>query len=119
MKPAFPTSAFRDQKGEILRDDILTHEKQEGMSLLDYFAAQALTGLLHAYLETDFTIPKKSARVATEAYNIAEAMIEESVARNMRVIHTNQHTGEPDPCDLAREYNEAIQDADQPTPYDP
>ena len=25
----------------------------------------------------------------------------------------------PDPCDLARDYNDAVMDADQPTPYDP
>ena len=30
-----------------------------------------------------------------------------------------QHTGEPDPTDLARDYNEVIEFGEQPTPYDP
>ena len=29
------------------------------------------------------------------------------------------HPDDPDPCDLARDYNDALRDADQPTPYDP
>lgn len=32
--------------------------------------------------------------------------------------NAHEFTGEPDPCDLARDYNEGVIDADQPTPYD-
>ena len=31
----------------------------------------------------------------------------------------DKHPDDPDPCDLARDYNDALRDADQPTPYDP
>lgn len=31
----------------------------------------------------------------------------------------NEYTGEPDPTDLARDFNDAIMDGNQPTPYDP
>jgi Iap family predicted aminopeptidase len=34
-------------------------------------------------------------------------------------IEPEEHTGEPDPTDLARDYNEAIEYGDEPTPYDP
>lgn len=31
----------------------------------------------------------------------------------------HEYTGEPDPTDLARDYNEGLADANQPTEYDP
>lgn len=34
-------------------------------------------------------------------------------------ITTNAESAGPDPCDDAREYNDAVQWAEQPTPYDP
>lgn len=34
-------------------------------------------------------------------------------------IEPEEHTGEPDPTDLARDYNEAIEFGEQPTEYDP
>lgn len=72
--PAFPTPP-------VVSPDGTEHDNgQEGMSLRDYFAAQALTGLLAAYLETTtFNTSEKCLIMATEAYSVADAMLK---ARN-------------------------------------
>ena len=40
-------------------------------------------------------------------------------AERSQPITIHEFTGEPDPTDLARDYNDAVANADQPTPYDP
>lgn len=49
----------------------LQHEAQPGMSLRDWFAGQAITGILM----TDHTIPADD--LATDAYAVADAMLKE------------------------------------------
>ncbi len=50
------------------------------MSLLDYFAAHALQGLLAAHADPDVLVPAAEV-MAAWAYNIAAAMLEERAKR--------------------------------------
>ena len=104
---AFPLPEYRE---------FSRSESAEGMPLRDYFAGQALTGLLFAFPETDFRIKEKAGRVVEEAYNIADAML---IQRGKGAYPEHEFTGEPDPTDLARDYNEAAEPGNQPTEYDP
>ncbi len=66
--PAFPTPS-------VVAPDGTEHDNgQEGMSLRDYFAAQALTGLFQIHGKTKFF-----SEFAREAYDLADAMLK---ARN-------------------------------------
>lgn len=49
------------------------------MSLRDYFAAQAMCGLVSSFGQHDVVAPDE---VASDAYGIADAMIEKGEARN-------------------------------------
>lgn len=73
--PAFPRPAFSPsfpyQGGE--------HGQQEGMSLRDWFAGQALQGLLAGNHELTI-ISNPIPRVAEEAYAYADAMLKEQRA---------------------------------------
>ena len=66
--PAFARSATKGTSGIIIRD------AQTGMSLRDYFAGQALAGLL-----ADSNASSRSV-YATDAYDLADAML---AARNL------------------------------------
>lgn len=67
--PAFPRPASEDATYGTLADGNSVVREQDGMTLRDYFAGQALTGLL-----AERSIPAPS--VATRAYEYADAMIE-------------------------------------------
>lgn len=105
--------AFRDEKGESQRDDILSHGMQSGMTLRDYFAGQALAGFATEY---SFLTPELRNAMATRCYQVADAML---IQRSKGAYPENEFTGEPDPTDLARDYNEAAEYGNQPTEYDP
>lgn len=70
MKPAFPTTEYYDEK---------PIGCYSGMSLRDYFAAQALTGLMDKGWQQDGTpfSADKAARTARIAYAFADAMLVE------------------------------------------
>ena len=61
---AFPTKVGSDRFGHI----------QEGMTLRDYFASEALTGLLGFYNNEQYL---KASMVANRAYILADAMLKE------------------------------------------
>lgn len=65
--PAFARSAFAPDG--VRYEDCGISEEQEGMTLRDYFAAAALTGLLARKV----TAPADS--LADQAYELADAMI--------------------------------------------
>lgn len=50
---------------------------EEGMTLKDYFAGQALTGICAMGRHTKYTPETQGSITAKEAYNLAEAMLEE------------------------------------------
>ena len=49
----------------------------EGMTLLDYFAGQALNGLNACMTDTDFPTVQTAENMAINAYRQAEAMLKE------------------------------------------
>lgn len=63
--PAFPRSATRGSSGMIIR------ESQQGMSMRDYFAGQALAGIMAGHY-----VSNAADWVPTTAYRMADAMIE-------------------------------------------
>ena len=66
--PAFPTPRFTmDGEGRVLGFSIST----DGMSLRDYFAAKAMTGLLTAEIVGEYS----NEHVAEISYRIADAML--------------------------------------------
>jgi hypothetical protein len=82
--PAFPRPASVDPSSGTLPDGDSVIEQQEGMSLRDYFAGQALVGLLaFSPAEADRQLPPGAA--ADDAYRIADAML---VARDRRTTAT-------------------------------
>lgn len=64
---AFPTSEFYDEK---------LVGVQEGMSLRDYFAGQALTGIIASYSGSDLPLPPTKIAAAS-AYDFADALVAE------------------------------------------
>lgn len=105
--------AFRDEKGESQRDDILSHGMQSGMTLRDYFAGQVLAGFAS---QNGFVSTEAREALAIRCYQVADAML---IQRSKGAYPENEFTGEPDPTDLARDYNEAAEHGNQPTEYDP
>jgi hypothetical protein len=77
--PAFPrpTTTYKDWEDGTSFD--VTQEGHSGMTLLDYFAGQALAGRLAAEGKTaaDESGYPSFADIAMDAYGIAEAMIAE------------------------------------------
>lgn len=71
--PAFPVSVpgFNYSDGSFE----LPYVANDGMSLRDYFAAQALAGLLLNMPEPEFGDKEKFKVFATEAYCLADAML--------------------------------------------
>lgn len=67
--PAFPRPASEYRENGVPVD---TTRQQDGMTLRDYFAAAALTGLLSDYRTED---------VPFEAYKLADAMLAEREAK--------------------------------------
>ena len=65
ISPAFPTNYSYDQESE------KEYLPKEGMSLRDYFAAKAMTGLLTAEIVGEYS----NEHVAEIAYRIADAML--------------------------------------------
>ncbi len=63
--PAFPTTTYYDDKPIGIED---------GMSLRDYFAAKALTGIIAAFTGQDTPLPS-CYMAATSAYDFADAML--------------------------------------------
>ena len=59
--PAFPTKSYNIER------DVMTRE--EGMYLRDYFAAEAMQGMMH-----DVTQPRADV-IASWAYEMADAML--------------------------------------------
>lgn len=49
---------------------------QEGMTLRDYFAGQAIAGIMTSYNTVSLDTPQKAALPAKEAYAIADAMLD-------------------------------------------
>lgn len=62
--PAFPTGIITDDKGMIVGGS-------NGMTLRDYFAAKAMTGLLTAEIVGEYS----NEHVAEISYRIADAML--------------------------------------------
>lgn len=65
--PAFPKPSYRVNDGEV-------EWGQDGMSLSDWFAAQAIMGFIAARKDTGWGSP---ADLAKRAYEFADAMIAE------------------------------------------
>ena len=65
--PAFPRPSSPG-------DGSYSSNPQDGMTLRDYFAAQALTGMLASYTGDDSTFPQPS-EAANAAYSFADAML--------------------------------------------
>ena len=65
--PAFPRPATKGSSGSIIR------ESQNGMTLRDYFAGQALAGFRPNYTTSKFKLTEIS--VAVYAYKFADAML--------------------------------------------
>lgn len=65
--PAFPRPATKGSAGSIIR------ESQNGMTLRDYFAGQALAGFRPNYTTSKFKLTEIS--VAVYAYKFADAML--------------------------------------------
>ena len=76
---AFPTPMIPIDKGGY------TEVRQEGMSLLDYFAAKALQGCLAYYHENphwgNYQLQYDPVLLSKHCYDIAEAMLKESENR--------------------------------------
>ncbi len=66
-RPAFPETDYYDEKPIGLTP---------GMTLRDYFAAQALTGLLACYAKTQTQQFPYSSDISERAYEVADAMLE-------------------------------------------
>lgn len=49
--------------------------KQEGMTLLDYFAAKAMAALIHRYADVNIDAPGVMEEIAIRASKMADAMI--------------------------------------------
>lgn len=80
-EPAFPGIAGQVGSGNStfrINADGFEEEVQhnQGMTLLDYFAGQALAGML-----ADPTVTGPCAKVAESAYNFAQAMLDERAKR--------------------------------------
>lgn len=73
---------------------------------------EALEGLVS--LENEIRRIASFSHETSMKYLNARAAIEKATTNP-----DNIHTGEPDPTDLARDYNEATEYANQPTEYDP
>jgi hypothetical protein len=65
--PAFPRPATKGSSGSIIR------ESQNGMTLRDWFAGQALAGILLNYTTQKFGASEFT--VGTAAYQYADAML--------------------------------------------
>ncbi len=70
--PAFPRPHGVHHCGQ----EVIDHPEQGGMSLRDYFAGQALAGILAAYSGTQECLPT-DAKAAGWAYEYADAMLAE------------------------------------------
>ena len=76
--PAFPgrwLTSIKWAVGENCVKDTHTYEQVPGMSLRDYFAAAALTGLLASPAPMDETDVIASKTLALSAYIMADAML--------------------------------------------
>lgn len=75
--PAFPHGSVVhvDQFDHGMREEI--YAAARGMSLRDYFAAQALTGVLSNLAAMDAGVRSDLARFATDCYRMADAMLAE------------------------------------------
>jgi|JI10StandDraft_1071094.scaffolds.fasta_scaffold42607_8 hypothetical protein len=69
--PAFPVPAEQSEN---------TNFATPGMTLLDYFAAAAMQGLLASY-SADAEIDGLEPRIASQSYDMADAMIAERSKR--------------------------------------
>ena len=76
--PAFPVRGFK-QRSTAGFEGKVQGQLRHGMSLRDYFAGQALTGLLWA--DNSATDPEVAPEVARDAYLLADAMIAEKRKR--------------------------------------
>jgi len=66
---AFPTGIITDGKGKIIGGS-------NGMTLRDYFAAQAMQGLMHNYHPCDFLEHKGWIEdISMASYQLADAML--------------------------------------------
>ncbi len=74
-KPAFPKGAWSSESQDDYYD-----APQTGMSLLEYYAGQALiSGVYEAYKEG---VPGAYEEIARDAFSIAQAMVKESERRS-------------------------------------
>lgn len=64
--PAFPAHWMNDEYG---------HERDNGMSLRDYFAGQALNGFITAHKDGQATEFQNAEHVASWCYEWADAML--------------------------------------------
>ncbi len=70
--PAYPTDTefrYEDDNGEMI------WRKHPGMSLRQWYAGQALTGVLAALVNFESGVVPTRAQLAEEAYSYADAMI--------------------------------------------
>jgi hypothetical protein len=72
--PAFPRPATKGSSGSIIR------ESQNGMTLRDYFAGQALAGQLALASSNPFNKYHQPEDVAPSCYRFADAMLAEREA---------------------------------------
>lgn len=75
--PAFPRAAFAP--ANVGYEDVGIHDSQEGMRLRDWFAGQALTGILACDAESDTWMTPTDA--AARSYELADAMLKEREAK--------------------------------------
>lgn len=73
---AFSRPAMRDEKGESQHDDVLSHDREDGLSKREYFAAMAMQGIIAGYSATDWAHERAKEAAATGAVSVADALIE-------------------------------------------
>ena len=70
--PAFPQVDLKDSYGMLVPD------RQQGMSLRDYFAAKAMQGIwANATALAQMPLGAEAASIASVAYEMADAMLKE------------------------------------------
>lgn len=72
-QPAFPHSHLGISRGELSHED---SDYEDGMTLLDYFAGQAIAGILAAKWYSPSFDGSTELKLARQAYALARAVME-------------------------------------------
>ena len=78
--PAFPRPCSEDRKNGDQPDGNSTIAESDGMTLRQWYAGQALAGILAAHAEEGVNLPSDK-EAASMSFQYADAMIEESRKR--------------------------------------